>query len=89
MSASQYRKYKIFNESSFLNELDQEVLKEDMYKNNGDLFSTFTETFRRVLGKHAPLKTKRVRGNQSPFMTKDLSGNEQIKNLKQTYKIAL
>ena len=37
------------------------------------MFSNFTETFRRVLDKHAPLKTKRVRGNQSPFMTKGLS----------------
>ena len=69
----QYRKYKTFNESSFLHELDQELLKGDMYKNNRDMFSTFTETFRRVLDKHAPLKTKRVRGNQSPFMTKELS----------------
>ena len=37
------------------------------------MFSTFTETFRRVLDTHTSLKTKRVRGNQSPFMTKDLS----------------
>ena len=37
------------------------------------MFSTFTETFRRVLDKHAPLKTKRVRANRSPFMTKELS----------------
>ena len=37
------------------------------------MFSTFTETFRRVLDKHPPLKTKRVRGNQSLFMTKKLS----------------
>ena len=37
------------------------------------MFSTFPETFRRVLDKHAPLKTKRVRGNQSPFMTNELS----------------
>ena len=69
----QYRKYKTFKESPFLYELDQELLKGDMYKNNRDMFSTFTETFRRVLDKHAPLKTKRVRGNQSPFMTKELS----------------
>ena len=68
----QYRKYKTFNESSFLHELDQELLKGDMYKNNRDMFSAFTETFRRVLDKHAPLKTKRVRENQSPFMTKEL-----------------
>ena len=69
----QYRKYKTFKESSFLHELDQELLKGDMYKNNIDMFSSFTETFRRVLDKHAPLKTKRVRGNQSPFLTKELS----------------
>ena len=66
-------KYKTFNESSFLYELDQELLKGDMYKNNRHMFSKFTETFRRVLDKHVPLKTKRVRGNQSPFMTKELS----------------
>ena len=44
-----------------------------MYKNNKDMFTKFTETFRRVLDKHVPLKTKRVRGNQNPFMTKELS----------------
>ena len=42
----QYRKYKTFNESSFLHELDQELLKGDTYKNNRDMFSTFTETLR-------------------------------------------
>ena len=69
----QYRKYEIIKESSFLYELGQELLKGDMYKNNRDMFSTFTEAFRRVLDKHEPLKTKRVRGNQSPLMTKELS----------------
>ena len=44
-----------------------------MYKNNRDMFSTFIETFGRVLDKHGPFKTKRVRGYQSPFMTKKLS----------------
>ena len=53
--------------------MDQKLLKGDMYKNNRNMLSTFTETFRRVLDKHAPLKTKRVRGNQSHFMTKELS----------------
>ena len=62
-----------FNKSSFLNELDPELLKGDMYINNRDMFSTFTEIFRRVLDKHAPLKTKSLRGNQSPFMPKELS----------------
>ena len=37
------------------------------------MFSNFTETFRRVLDKHGPLKIKRVRKNQTPFMTKELS----------------
>ena len=69
----QYRKYKTFKESSFLYQLDQELLKGVMYKSNRDMCSTFTETFRRVLDKHTPLETKRVRGNQSPFMTKELS----------------
>ena len=54
----QYRKYKTFNESSFLHELDQELLKGDMYKNNRDMFSTFTETFRRVLDKQYYWKRK-------------------------------
>ena len=44
-----------------------------MYLNTEDMFSTFTEVFRSVLDKHAPLKTKKVRGNQGPFMTKELS----------------
>ena len=48
-------------------------MKGDTYKNKRDMFSNYTETFRRVLDKHAPLKTKRLRGNQSPFMTKELS----------------
>ena len=60
----QYRKYKTFKEFSFLYELNQELLKGDIYKNNRDMFSTFAETFRRVLDKYAPLKAKGVRRNQ-------------------------
>ena len=37
------------------------------------MFSTFTETFRRALDKHASLKTKGVGGSRSPFTTKELS----------------
>ena len=43
-----------------------------MYKSNNEMYSTFTEVFRLVLHKHAPLKVKKVRGNQGPFMTKEL-----------------
>ena len=56
-----------------MHELDQELLKGDMYKNNRDMLSTFTETLRRVLDKNRQLKTKKVRGNQNPFMNKELS----------------
>ena len=44
-----------------------------MYKIQNDMFTTFTDVFRSVIDKHAPLKTKIVRGNQVPFMTKALS----------------
>ena len=61
----QYRKYKTFKEFSFLYELNQELLKGDIYKKkNTDMFSTFTETFRRVFDKYAPLKAKKVGRNQ-------------------------
>ena len=53
------------------------------------MFSNYTETFRRVLDKHAPLKTKRVRGNQSPFMTKELSKAVMNKSTPQNKYIKL
>ena len=37
------------------------------------MFTTFTDVFRSVIDKRAPLKTKIIRGNQVPFMTKALS----------------
>ena len=63
-----YRNYKNFNETVFLHDLDQELLK-----GNNETYSTFTKVFRLLLDKHAPLKVKKVRGNQGPFMTKQLS----------------
>ena len=69
----EYRNYKNFNETIFLHDLDQELLKGEMYKSNNEMYSTFTKVFRLVLDKHAPLKVKKVRGNQGPFMTKELS----------------
>ena len=70
---TEYRNYKNFNETVFLHDLDQELLKGEMYKSNNEMYSTFTKVFRIVLDKHAPLKVKKVRGNQGPFMTKELS----------------
>ena len=44
-----------------------------MNKDHNDNFLAFTNLFRYVLDKHAPLKTKNVRGDYAPFMTKNLS----------------
>ena len=60
----EYRNYKKFNETVFLHDLDQELLKGEMYKSNNEMYSTFTKVFKIVLDKHAPLKVKKVRGNQ-------------------------
>ena len=69
----EYRNYKNFNETVFLHDLDQELLKGEMYKSNNEIYSTFTKVFRLALDKHALLKVKKVRGNQGPFITKELS----------------
>ena len=69
----EYGNYKKIDSKSFLYELDQELLKVEMYKDHNDKFSAFTNVFRYVLDKHAPLKTKTIRGNHKPFMTKNLS----------------
>ena len=69
----------MFNKNKFLFGLDQELLKDKMYKTHkiykciNDMFKTFTGVFRLVLDKHAPLKTKIIRRNQAPFMTKAVS----------------
>ena len=67
-----YRSYKNFNEITFLHELDQTLLKGEIFDSN-DPYSKLTEIFSKILNKHAPLKSKQVRGNQAPFMNKLLS----------------
>ena len=69
----EYRNYRNFNGTIFLHDLDQELLKDEMYKSNNEMYSSFTKVFRLVLDKDAPLKVKKVRGNRGPFMTKELS----------------
>ena len=44
-----------------------------MYKYSNDMYSAFSDVFRSVLDRHAPLKRKMIRGNQGPFITKQLS----------------
>ena len=68
----EYIKYKTFDKSNFLHDLDQDLLK-GIYQNNEEMYSNFTRIFQNVLNKHAPLKQKKLRGNHAPFMTKDLS----------------
>ena len=68
----EYRNYKNFNETVFVHDPDQELVKGEMYKSNNEMYSTFTKLFRLVLDKRAPLKVKKVRGSQGPFMTKGL-----------------
>ena len=70
---TEYRNYKNFNETVFLHDLDQELLKGEISKSNNEMYSTYAKAFRLVFDKHAPLKVKKVRGNQGPFMTKELS----------------
>ena len=66
----EYRNYKNFNETVFLHNLDQELLKGEMYKSNNEMYSTFTKVFRLALDKHALLKVKKVRQNQGLFHDK-------------------
>ena len=51
--------------------LDQELLKGKMYKTQNDMFTKFTDIFRSVLDKHAPLKTNKR--EQALLITKALS----------------
>ena len=68
---TEYRNYKTFDQNEFLRNLDQELIKSNPY-NDKKQYDIFTSIFRRVLDKHAPLKTKKLRGNQAKFMTKEI-----------------
>ena len=67
-----YRSYKGFNENIFCNDLDQTLLKGEIYKSE-DPYSKLTEIFQEILQKHAPLKSMQVRGSHALFMNKILS----------------
>ena len=59
----EYRNYKTFDQNEFLRNLDQELIKSNSY-NNEQQCDIFTSIFRRVLDKHASLKTKKFRGTR-------------------------
>ena len=67
-----YRNYNGFNENIFCHELDQTLLKGEIY-NSEDPYSKFTEIFQEILQKHAPLTSKQGRGNHALFLNKELS----------------
>ena len=67
-----YRIYKNFYENKFCRDLDQILVKGDIYKAK-DPYHIPTNILYSTLEKHAPLKSKTVRGNQAPFMNKELS----------------
>ena len=78
-----YNSHKTFNKQNFVRELDQKLIKRDIYKTD-DSYSKLTEIFSEVLEKHAPTNLKTFRGNQAPFMNKELSkvimNKSRIKN---------
>ena len=59
--------------TNFLGDLHQEMIQGEIYKYNNDMYSAFSDVFRSVLDRHAPLKRKMTRGNQGLFMTQQLS----------------
>lgn len=66
-----YRCFKNFNDQSFLEELSMVVFKCDQTDPNKN-YEELVSICRKVIDKHAPLKTKFVRGNEAPFMNKEL-----------------
>ena len=66
-----FRDYKKFDEQDFLYGLDQQMIKGKVYKEK-NMYESFSDTFKAIVNKHAPLKDKIVRGNNAPFMTKEL-----------------
>ena len=57
----------------FFTNLTKKLTKGSICKEKHHQDDVFTNIFRMVLDKHAPLKKKIFRGNKAPFMTKELS----------------
>ena len=67
-----YRCYKNFEEDTFRHELDQLLIRGQLYASQ-DPYSELTSIFSNLLDQHAPVKVKKIRGNQAPFMNRELS----------------
>ena len=64
-----YRDYRKFNSQNFRHDLHNNLLN----ITDETCFDNFESTFKDILNKHAPIKTKNVRANNAPFMNKTLS----------------
>ena len=65
-----YRNYKNFDSVKFL--ADVRRTNFDALEDSDDCYDNLTTSFRTVVDKHAPLKTKLARGNSATFMTREL-----------------
>ena len=66
-----YRSYKKFVPGNFLN--DVKYAQFECNETNPDKsYDPLTNTFRNIVDKHAPVKTKFLRGNNAPFMNPEL-----------------
>ena len=66
-----YRNFKNFDEDFFLNNLKEtnfQLSTDDPNEN----YRLITDTFNKIVERHAPLKKRFFRGNQAPFMNKEL-----------------
>ena len=66
-----YRCYKNFAENKFSSDVRLANFEID-HLSVDDAYEHITKTFRAIVDKHAPLKTKILRGNTAPFMNRDL-----------------
>ena len=65
-----YRDYKHFDQNDFLHELDLEMNKGKFY-NSANPYDDFSNLFKEITDKHAPIKRKKVRGSNASFTTKE------------------
>ena len=54
----EYRNYKNFNETAFLRDLDQELLKGQMYKSNNEMYSTLTKELSKAIMNKSKIRNK-------------------------------
>ena len=64
-----YRSYKIFSPENFLSDVRNANLK-GISDDPNLAYEDLVCKFRKIVDKHAPLRTKTVRGNEAPFMIK-------------------